>query len=136
MNENPKPKGVLLVKGTYTFGCTHRHADGSVEEVPPKFEAREDGGSVAVFRIDLETMQTEPCDNLFGDYDVSGYLGEAYRLLSPSRRPDIPDLVNLLQKAGAEGVTCPFAELCTGCYSDCKFREWMEEGEEKQKSEG
>ena len=121
---------IFIASGTCMLGRTTRDKKGNVQEsTPAQFTADNAGGSVAVGRLDPETMRpVEPVSGIFGDWDAAGYLEEALKLLKPKRRINIPDFKHIIQSViRHDGV-----DICDHCYnfykcSDCIIKDWMEE---------
>lgn len=126
---------IFLVKGTFTLGHTTRDKGGNIiKQTEAKFEACQDGGSVAVGVIDDDTGEQVGKAELFGDFDPWGYLSHALKLLAPTRSGNIPDFESIVKKMYDEnrGDGCPFSLFCESVNCrDCIVHRWMEEvGEE------
>ncbi len=125
---------IFLAKGTFTLARRTRDKDGNIiRDEPARFETNPDGGSVAVGVLDDETMEQIGQAELFGDFDPWGYLGCALKLLSPSRRGNIPDFESILKKMNDENgnADCCLLAWCERpLCQDCIVYQWMEEARE------
>ena len=126
---------IFLAKGHCYLGRRKIDKNGNVtEESAARFEADEEGGSVAVGHLNDKTMtQDEPAE-IFGDYDPWGYLGHALKLLAPTRAGNIPDFESMFKKAYQDhgNDDCPMLYYCDrpNC-DDCIVHRWMEEVDEE-----
>ena len=126
---------IFLAKGTYTCGTRCVDGDGNTKrEEPAKFVTDPNGGSVAVGVLDDDTMEQVGQAELFGDFDPWGYLGQALKLLAPTRAGNIPDFEKIVKGMYHEspGDGCPFSVFCesVNCRG-CIVYQWMEEMNEE-----
>ena len=82
--------------GTTHLGRRQIGADGQTEsETKAKWEADPEGGSVAIWPMNPETMEPDGPALIFGDWDAANYLAKVVELIHPNRQINIPDLEGL-----------------------------------------
>lgn len=124
---------IFITKGHAHLGMTRRDGNGNIiERVEPRFETADDGPCIGIARMNPDTMEIEQPVEVFGDYDITGYLERVAELLGPARRTsNMPDLKTIFRQMKAEGV-----RICDYCdelkCSNCAIQDWLEDDEEKE----
>lgn len=133
--------GILFIgTGNTTLGHTTRDKDGNiVEQIPAKWEADPEGGSVALAAIDPETMQPVEGVSVYGNWDAASYLQHVLEILAPNREINIPDMKKLLRNVWKESHEpsglCAFCEGKPSVCRDCILKEWQREWEDEDPDE-
>lgn len=119
----------IIGRGKFSLGCTERDAAGNiVQKSAAKWEPSPGGGSVAICKVDPDTMKPAAAAEVFGDWDAAGYLSRVLALLGPGRPTNIPDMAIIIRGAIREGFD-PCDHCCgIGLCRDCIMTEWKEEG--------
>ncbi len=110
--------------GTTHLGRRQIGADGQTEsETKAKWEADPEGGSVAIWPMNPETMEPDGPALIFGDWDAANYLAKVVELIRPNRQINIPDLEALIRAAYKDGFD--LCQYCPDCNCrDCIVNEW------------
>ncbi len=117
--------------GTCTLGRRNTDKDGKViSETPAKWEPSPDGGSVAIWPIDPETMTVNGVTEIYGDWDAAHYLPRVLEMIQPSRKANISDFRAIIEAAAKDGFDV--CEYCTyPCCRDCIVEEWRHDGNDE-----
>ena len=110
--------------GTTHLARRQVDADGNIKsETSAKWEPDPEGGSVAVWPLNPETMEPDSPAEIFGDWDAAGYLAKVVELIRPNRQINIPDLEALIRAAHKDGFD--LCDYCPDCNCrDCIVNEW------------
>ena len=119
---------LIIGRGECTMGRTERDAAGNiVQKSAAKWEPGPGGSSVAICRVDPDTMEPVGAAEIFGDWDAAAYLSRVLNLLGPGRPINIPDMAAIIKGAIQEGFNpcdhCHGTVLCM----DCIVTEWKGE---------
>lgn len=122
---------IFLATGNCYLGRTDRDKDGKIiKEIPPHFEHDYNGSCVILGKLNPDTMERIGEADIFGDFNASGYLNKALKLLNPQRNIDIPNLKEIVQSLNKDGV-----EICNYCNSfncsNCIISEWKREADDE-----
>ena len=114
--------------GTCTLGRRQLDKDGNVvKETPAKWEADQEGSSVATVPLNPETMEQDGPVEVFGDWQAGQYLARVVELIHPNRQINVPDLEAMIRRAALDGLDlCDYCEDCYMC-RDCIVKEWKED---------
>lgn len=118
--------------GEAKLGYTRTDTAGNVvEQTKAKWEPNPDGGSVAIWAINPETMEPDgQAAEVYGDWDAAAYLCRVVELIHPNRKINIPDLEAMVRAAAKDG-----ADICTYCPDcrcrDCIVNEWKEDPDDE-----
>lgn len=114
--------------GNCTLGRRQLDKDGNVvKETPAKWEADQEGSSVAIVPLNPETMEQDGPVEVFGDWQAGQYLARVVELIHPNRQINVPDLEAMIRRAAMDGLDlCDYCEDCYMC-RDCIVKEWKED---------
>ncbi len=124
---------LFMAVGTCKLGQTKVDQEGNtVEHTQASFEPDPAGGCVVVGKLDLsgDDMKLDGPADIYGDYDAAGYLGRALEILSPGRKPNIPDFRKIIKGLAADSIygDCPFIDHCEfEVCQNCIVSQWLEE---------
>ena len=118
---------ICIAKGTATMGHTTIGHGGEVtSQTPARWEHDPDGGCVALWTMNPETMEQETPARIYGDWQAAEYLGDVLAELKPRRKVNLPDFPEIVRAAMDDGV-----DLCEYCRSfgcnECIVNEWKNE---------
>lgn len=125
-------KIICIGVGDAHLGRTTLDRDGNViSSTPARWEPNPEGGAVAMWSVNPETMEPDGAAELFGDWDAARYLARVLELIQPNRQINIPDLEAMIRAAAKSGE-----DICTYCpdYNcrDCIVNEWKGDPDDEQ----
>jgi len=119
---------IFLATGNCYLGRTDRDKNGKIiKEIPPHFEFDDNGSSVIIGKLNPDTMEQIGDADIFGDFNVAGYLKKALKLLNPQRDIDIPNFKKIIRS-----LSYDYIDICDNCFemhcdncivSECKREE-------------
>lgn len=123
---------LIIERGKCTLGRTERDSTGNiVQKSAAKWEPDPEGGSVAIYKADPDTMEPMGAAEIFGDWDAAAYLPRVLALLGHGRPVNIPDIAAIIKGAIWEGFDpcnhCQGIGLC----GDCIVNKWKGEIDDK-----
>lgn len=96
---------ICIAKGTATMGRKTTDKDGKViSQTPARWEPNPDGGCVALWTMDPETMEPDAPAEIFGDWQAAEYMSAVLDKLRPTRPVNVPDLPALIHAAAEDGL--------------------------------
>ena len=113
--------------GTCTMGHRKLDKDGNVvSETLARWEEDPEGRSVAVVRLNPDTMEPDGPAEVFGDWQAGHYLPRVLELIHPNRQINVPNLKAMVRAAAEDGL-----DICEYCWvpcfcQECIVREWKE----------
>jgi len=118
---------LIIGRGDANLGRVERDADGNVtKRINASWEPSPDGGSVAICKVDPDTMEPVGAAEVYGDWDAATYLTRVLELLGPGRPINIPDMAVIIKGAIREGFDpCDHCNRFAPC-QDCIITEWRE----------
>lgn len=122
---------ICIAKGTATMGCRTTDKDGKViSQTPARWEPNPNGGCVASWTVDPETMEPVTPAEIFGDYQAAEYLSAVLEKLRPTRPVNVPDLAGIIRAAYKSGV-----DICDHCQdfrcNTCVVNDWKEDPDDE-----
>lgn len=122
---------ICIAKGTATMGCRTTDKDGKViSQTPARWEPNPNGGCVALWTADPETMEPVTPAEIFGDYQAAEYLAAVLEKLRPTRLVNVPDLAGIIRAAYKSGV-----DICDNCQdfrcNTCVVNDWKEDPDDE-----
>lgn len=100
-----------------------------IKEIPPRFENDDNGSCVVIGKLNPDTMEQIGVADIFGDFNASGYLNKALKLLNPQRDIDIPNFKAIVCSMLHDNI-----DICDNCFEmnckNCIVSEWKREAEE------
>ncbi len=118
---------IFLTTGNCYLGRRDRDENGKIiKEIPPHFEYDDNGSCVVIGKLNPDTME-QICDaDVFGDFNASGYLKKALKLLNPQRDIDIPNFKAIVRSLLHDNI-----DICDNCFEmnckNCIVSEWKQE---------
>lgn len=121
---------IFLATGNCYLGRTDRNAKGKIiKEIPPRFENDDNGSCVVIGKLNPDIMEQIGDADIFGDFNASGYLNKALKLLNPQRDIDIPNFKAIVCSLLHDNI-----DICDNCFEmnckNCIVSEWKREAEE------
>lgn len=118
---------IFLATGNCYLGRTDRDKDGKIiKEIPPRFENDDNGSCVVIGKLNPDTMEQIGDADVFGDFNASGYLNKALKLLNPQRDIDIPNFKAIVCSMLHDNI-----DICDNCFEmnckNCIVSEWKQE---------
>lgn len=110
--------------GDATMGGRTIGADGKViSETPARWTENPEGGCVAIWPMNPETMKPGGAAEIFGDWQAAEYLARVLDLIHPNRQINVPNLEAMIRQATKDGFN-----ICDYCPDfncrDCIVNEW------------
>ena len=118
-----------MATGDVSLGFAKRDKNGDIVETKSaNWSYSPDGGSVAVGKLDPDTLTPIEPASFFGNWDAAGYLSRALDLLNPSRAINVPNIKAIVGAAIEDGDEDFICQYCQGVNCvDCTIDEWKRE---------
>lgn len=115
---------ICIGVGDAHMGRRSLDRDGNViSATPARWEPNPEGGAVAMWPVNPETMKPDGAAELFGDWDAAHYLARVLELIHPNRQINVPDLATMIRVAHKTGFD--ICEYCQDCNcNECIVNEW------------
>ena len=123
---------ICIAKGTATIGRTETGKDGRIiSQTPARWEANPDGGCVALWTMNPETMEPDAPAEIFGDWQAAEYLAAVLEKLRPTRQVNVLNLPALIRAAAEDGLdVCQYCQSY-GCNA-CIVNTWKNERSDEE----
>lgn len=122
---------LIIGRGECTLGHVELDASGKeTKRINARWEHNPEGGSVAICKVDPDTMEPVGAAEVFGDWDAATYLSRVLALLGPGRHINVPDMAAIIKGTIREGFEpCEYCTARRDC-PDCVVNTWKEGAED------